>query len=89
MFAQNTKTTQQQSDVIRTSSTCKRKKEHKTAEEMQNTSKKSDENDGNRKHESNLHLVNHFVWKGCANSFTLFIADALEFVIIVVTFIVD
>jgi len=40
-----------QSDVIRTSSTCKRKKEHKTAEEMQNTSKKSGENDGNRKHE--------------------------------------
>jgi len=50
MLAQNTKTTQQ-SDVIRTSSTCKRKKEDKTAEEMQNTSKKSDENDGNRKHE--------------------------------------
>ncbi len=50
MLAQNTKTTQQQSDVMRTSSTCKRKKE-KTAEEMQNTSKQSDENDGNRKHE--------------------------------------
>jgi membrane protein involved in colicin uptake len=51
MLAQNTKKIQQQSDVIKTSSTCKRKKEHKTAEEMQNTRKKSDENDGNRKHE--------------------------------------
>jgi len=42
-----------------------------------------------KKFESNLHLVSHFVWTGCANSLTLFMADALEFVIIVVTFTVD